>query len=117
MKIVYKILSYTISIVLIWGLLNTIKPYWEKYLLERQLETVAIYGTKHNIYKTREMLVKEIREAGYDFKEEDFIIEKDEDNSVSINISYINEISVFGMTLKELDFVVDARASEVKTVY
>jgi hypothetical protein len=113
MKVVYKILSYTISVVLIWGLLNTIKPYWERYWLERELETVAIYGTKHSIYQTREMLVKKIREAGYHFEEDDFIIQKDENNFVTIYIEYSDTIRFFGRTLKHLDFIAEAKVFDI----
>lgn len=112
MKIVNKIFNYTILIALIWVLLNSVKPYWEKYWLETQLETAAIYGTKHSTDETVEMLVKKTRKDGYDFREDDFIIEKDPDNSVSIYISYIDSISLFGWTLKELDFIAEAKAFE-----
>jgi hypothetical protein len=117
MKIFQKIFSYTISMVLLWGLLNTVLPYWEKYWLERQLETFAVYGTKHSIAKTREMMVRKIKDEGYDFNEEDFIIQKDEDNSVSINIAYSDEINVFGLTLTRLEFLVEAKAFEAKGYY
>jgi len=117
MKIVHKIFSYTIFIVLIWGFLNIVRPYWEKYWLEKQLETCAVYGTKHSIHKTRKMLVMKIRDEGYAFNEDDFIIRKDEDNSVSINIAYRDEINIFGITLTRLDFLVEAKALEMKGYY
>jgi len=114
MKLLQKIISYTISLVLLWGLLNTLKPYWEKYWLENELKTCAVYGTKHTIAKTREMLIQKTKEAGYNFKEEDFIIEKDAKNSVSINIVYSDEINIFGLSLKRVEFFVEAKAFETK---
>ena len=117
MKIFQKILGYTLSLVLLWGLVNTVKPYWGKYWLERELATCAIYGTKHSITKTKEMVISKIKDAGYDFKEDDFIIEKDEDNNVSINIAYSDEINIFGLTLTRLEFFVEAKAFEAKGYY
>jgi len=117
MKIFHKIFGYTVPMVLLWGLFNTVLPYWEKYWLERQLETCAVYGTKHSITKTKEMVFRKIKDEGYDFKEEDFIIEKDEDNSVSINIEYSDEIIIFGLTLTRLEFFVEAKAFESKGYY
>ena len=40
--------------------------------------------------------------------------EKDEKNRVYISITYIDEISILGVTLKELRFTVERRASEVE---
>ena len=117
MKLFQKIFSYMISMVLLWGLLNTIKPFWHKYWLEKELETCAVYGTKHSITKTREMMARKIKEAGYDFKDEDFIIKKDEQNSVSINIEYSDEINIFGLSLKRFEFLAQAKAFESKGYY
>jgi hypothetical protein len=51
------------------------------------------------------------------FKGDDFIIEKDENNKVSISITYADEISIFGLTLKELSFTAERSSYEVKEYY
>lgn len=46
-------------------------------------------------------------EGDYCFEMEKFTIEKNKDNSVTMGITYIDEISIFGLNLKELEFTVE----------
>lgn len=114
MKAIKTAFRFIISIIFIWCMINTVRPFWDRYWLELQIEAVTIYGTKNSIDGIKDFLNNAMIEEGYDFLAEDFIIEKDESNNVSITITYIDEISVFGVTLTEIEFRVEATASEVE---
>ena len=67
--------------------------------------------------ETLEEIHREMKKAGRGFKGEDFLIDKDEKNDVTIRIRYLDEIRVFGKTLKELDFALEASASDVEKYF
>ena len=71
-----------------------------------------MYATKNSVEDTRRFLSERMKEKRYDFSGDDFSIEKDEKNRVLISITYTEEISILGKTLKELSFTVEKRASE-----
>ena len=87
-----------------WFLFGVISPYWNKIGLDKVLKTAANYGTKHTIESTREYLTKKMEEKGYDFTGADFEIEKDENKTVTISLNYTDEMRVFGLTLKKIEF-------------
>lgn len=93
---------------------SAVRPYWNKYWLGKELEAACVYGTKNSIAATREFLVRKMEEEGYNLRGEDFLIEKSENNRVSISVTYSDEMSLFGRTIKSLDFTVERSASEVK---
>jgi hypothetical protein len=97
--------------------LSAARPYWNKYWLELQLEAASVYGTKNTIEETRNFLSDKMEAEGFSFKGDDFIIEKDESNSVVIRITYADEISIFGLTLKELKLTAERSSNEVKEYY
>lgn len=103
-----------IFLAFIWCVVSAVKPYWIKYGLGKELEVATIYGTKHSIAETKKFLGKTMREEGYDFRGEDFTVEKDEKDKVSISITYIDEIRIFGITLRELEFTVEKTSFEVE---
>jgi len=94
--------------------LSTARPYWNKYWLELHLEAASVYGTKNSIEDTRNFLSDKMEDEGFTFNGDDFIIEKDENNNVSIKLIYADKISIFGLTLKDLKFTVKRTSSEVK---
>jgi hypothetical protein len=106
-----------VCLILLWGVVCVVRPYWDKYWLGEDIRAAAIYGTKHGERKTRMLLTKKMMESGNDFRGEDFSIEKDEQNNVTISIEYIDEIRFFWMTLKELEFTVEKTASEVEAMF
>lgn len=111
MKDVTKV---AIFVIVIWCIVSVAKPFWYRHGLEKQLETASIYGTKHSVGSTRKFLDKKMKQEGFDFRGEDFLIEKDEDNTVSISITYEDEISIFGVTLRELEFSVKGTSFEAR---
>ena len=109
MKDVIKVI---IAVFIIVCILSALWPFWNRYWLGKELENVCVYATKNSEEDTRKLLSERMKEKGYDFSGDDFDIEKDEKNRVHISISYTDEISVLGKTLKELSFTVERSASE-----
>lgn len=111
-----KIIFYVVSIAIILLIGSAIRPYWNKYWITSDLETVALYGTKHDIEKTQKLLDEKIEDRGIDFEPEDLNLEKDENQTVTISLSYRDKISLFGVVLKDLDFTVDVTEENTKEV-
>jgi len=109
-----KIMSYAVLIALLWIVVSIARPYWYRYRIGQNIEAAAIFGTKNSVGDTRAFLTRKMKEAGRSFTGDDFKIAKDEKRNVTISLSYLDEISVFGLTLTELDFTVEKRKSEVK---
>ena len=109
-----KIVGYAFLLALIWIAVSIARPYWHKYWIGQDIEAAAIFGTKKSESDTREFLTKRMRDAGHNFTGNDFKIAKDEKNNVTISLSYYDRISVFGITLHELEFTVERSKSEVQ---
>ncbi len=114
MKDIIKIVLVLFVIVCI---VSVVRPYWVRRGLANELKTASIYATKNSIKDTKKFLDKKMMDGNYGFEGEEFTIEKNKDNSVSISITYIDEISIFGLTLKELEFTVEKSSSEVKALW
>ena len=112
-----KVVVYIVSVIVVWLLVVAVTPYWNRYWMESDLETAALYGTKNSILATRKFLLEKSEERGFDFDPDDITIEKDENNSVFISLTYTDEISILGMTLKELEFTLEADAKETEESY
>lgn len=106
-----------VGLALLWCVVSAIRPYWDKYWLEQEIRAVAIFGTKNSVEDIRRLLTRKMIEIGHGFSGEDFAIERDEDNNVTISIEYIDEIRVFGVTLKELEMTVEETVSEVEAMF
>jgi len=111
-----KAILYIVSIGLICLIACAIWPYWNKYRINSDLKAVALYGTKNSIKDTRKFLSEKVKARGYDFDLEEIYIEKDENNTVSIKWTYQDEISFFGLILKELEFTLDVTELETKAI-
>jgi hypothetical protein len=109
MKDVIKVI---IAVFLMVCIISALWPFWDRYWLGKELENVCVYATKNSVDDTRRFLSERMKEKRYDFSGDDFSIEKDEKNRVRISITYTDEISVLGKTLKELNFTVERSASE-----
>ncbi|NIR14691.1 MAG: hypothetical protein GWN86_12405 [Desulfobacterales bacterium] len=109
MKDVIKVI---IGIFIIVCIVSALWPFWDRYWLGKELENVCVYGTKNSVEDTKKFLSERMKEKRYDFSGDDFSIEKDEKNRIRISITYTDEISVLGKTLKELSFTVEKSASE-----
>ena len=112
-----KAIFYIISIGLIWLIVCAILPYWNQHGIKSDLKAAVLYGTKHSIEDTEKFLSKKVKERGYDFGPEEFDIEKDENNTVSISLTYQDEISFFGFILKKLEFSLYVTKRETKEFF
>jgi hypothetical protein len=117
MQTIKTLLSYALLIGLVLGGYSTIRPYWNKYWIHRDMETAAIYGTKRSEEDTLAFLVKKMRQEGHGFTEEDFIFDKDPDGKVTITLHYKDRIDLLGVEVKELHFTLTASATEIKEYY
>ena len=107
--------ALAIAIVIAIG--SAVKPYWDKYWIQKELEVAAVYGTKNSLEKTKAFLLKKLKEEGYRIGEEDIYIEKDPKKNVTITVRYSDEISIFGREIQKLHFTLTATEREIKAYY
>jgi hypothetical protein len=112
-----KAIFYIVSIGLIFLIVCAIWPYWTQHGIKSDLKAAALYGTKHSIEDTEKFLSEKLKGRGYNFGSREFYIEKDENNTVSINLTYQDEINVFGFILKELEFTLDMTERETEEFF
>lgn len=114
MKAVLKIVVAALLILFVVGV---IRPFWSKYWLGKELDRIAIYGTKHNVGQTGQFLNERMNVKGYDFRAKDFSIEKDEHNNVYVSITYDDSVSVLGVDLLDLQFTVERKSNEIEAFW
>jgi len=114
MKNAGNLIIYIIIIGIVWVIGCAVLPYWNRYMIKSDLSAAALYGTKHSSDETIKYFSEKIKERGYDFDPEEFQFDKNERNTVSIQWTYRDEISVFGFVLKELEFTLDVTERETK---
>jgi hypothetical protein len=112
-----NIVALIVSVVLIWCVASVVRPFWSKHWLGKDMQIAAIYGTKHSIEDTRDFLNRKMEEVGRHFSGEDFVIERDENNRVTISITYRDEIRMFGLSFKPLRLKVERNALEIKEMF
>ena len=117
MKSIKSIFLIVVGIAFLWCAWSAVRPFWGHYWLKKDMELAAVYGTKHDIEKTRRFLDEKMKEAGRHFGADNFVIEKDEKNDVLISLRYQDSIRIFGSTLKDLEFEVEVSAREVKEYF
>jgi len=93
---------------------SAVRPFWTKHWIGEDIKVAAIYGTKNSIEDTKKLLTKKMKESGRDFVGDDFIIEKNEYNTVTISITYMDRIGFFGVSLKTLEITLKETVREVK---
>lgn len=107
-----KIVVLVLFLAIAWSLVCVGRPYWDKYWLGIDMEAVAIYGTKNSISRTKNFLTRKMKMADRDFTAEDFTIEKDENNTTTISITYEDEINIFGQVVKTLKINIEKTKKE-----
>ena len=117
MKTIKSIFLWAFLVALLLGAAIAIRPYWNKYWIHKEMEIAAIYGTKNSEAETMEMLVKKMHQEGYNFTEQDFIIDKEPNKKVTITLHYTDRIGLFGVEFTVLPFTVTASATEIKEYY
>ena len=109
-----KIILYIVSIGLILLIGSAIWPYGNKYFITSDLKKAALYGTKHSIEETQSFLNEKLKERGLIFKPENLSINKNENKTVTIRLTYKDKISFFGIVLKELEFKLEVKEMYLK---
>ena len=117
MKTIKSIFLWAFLVALVLSAVAAIRPYWNKYWIHKDMETAAIYGTKNSEEETMEMLLKKMHQEGYNFTEQDFVIDKEPNKKVTITLHYTDRIGLFGVEFKKLPFTVTASATEIKEYY
>ena len=112
-----KLFLYALVIAIVIAAGGAIRPYWNKYWLQKELEIAAVYGTKNTLENTKAFLMGKLKEEGYRIGEEHIYIEKDSKNSVTITVQYTDKISIFGNELQKLHFTLTAMEREIKEYY
>jgi hypothetical protein len=117
MESIKSFFTWVFSIALILVAFAAIRPYWHKYWLQKDMDTAAIYFTKHSQEETMALLDKEMKEDGRPFTGQDFDLSKDENDKVAITLHYTDQIGLFGVELKKLDFTLISAETGVKEYY
>jgi hypothetical protein len=112
-----KPVLYIVSIVVILLIGSSIWPYWNKYMITSDLKSAAAYGTKHDIEELQSLVHEKLKERGCVFDSENLNIEKDDQDNVSISLTYKDKIDLFGIVLKELQFTVEIKQDYVNEVF
>ena len=112
-----KAIFYIVAIGLILLIVCAIRPFWIQHGIKSDVKAAALYGTKHSIEDTEKFLSEKIKQRGYNFDPQEFYIEKDENNTVSISLTYQDEISFFGFILKKLEFALDMTERETEEFF
>ena len=112
-----KIFLTAVVIAIVIALGSAVKPYWDKYWIQKVLQIAAVYGTKNTLENTKVFLLNKLKEEGYRIGEDDIYIEKDSKNNVTVTARYPDKISIFGKELQKLHFTVTATEREVKAYF
>ena len=112
-----KIFLTAVVIAIVIALGSAVKPYWDKYWIQKELQIAAVYGTKNTLENTKVFLLNKLKEEGYRIGEDDIYIEKDSKNNVTVTARYSDKISIFGKELQKLHFTVTATEREVKAYF
>ncbi|MDY6881190.1 MAG: hypothetical protein SV686_13155 [Thermodesulfobacteriota bacterium] len=110
MKKAKSMIMLLVSVCILALVFAAVRPYWNKYWLTKDLEAVAVYGTKKSIEEIKKKLDRVMKEQGHGFVGNDFYIQKDKHRNVTIGIEYYDEISLFSLIIKELEMEVETKA-------
>jgi hypothetical protein len=106
-----------LAIALVIAIGSAVKPYWNKYWLQKEVQVAAVYGTKNTPENTKAFLLDKLKEEGYRIEEEDIHVERDSKNNVTVTLRYSDKISIFGQELQKLHFTLSATEREIKAYY
>lgn len=109
-----KLFTLAIFAVVVWLSVLFVRPYWDRHWLQVDMEEAALYGTKRSEEAIRKFLDQRMQERGRTINGADFVIDKDERNTVHVKLSYSDEVEIAGRILKRLRFNLEAREMETK---
>jgi hypothetical protein len=106
-----------LAVVMVIAIGSAVKPYWNKYWMQKEIEVAAVYGTKNTPEDTKAFLLSKLKEEGYRIREEDIYVEKDPKNNVTVTVRYSDKIAIFGKELQKLHFTLTATEREIQAYY
>jgi hypothetical protein len=113
-----KLFLYALVIAIVIAVGGAVRPYWNKYWIQKEVEVAAVYGTKNSAENTKTFLAAKLKEEGYrQIGEDQIYVEKDQKNNVTVTVRYSDRISVFGKELQKLQFTLTTTEREVKAYY
>jgi hypothetical protein len=112
-----KLFLYALVIAIVIAVGGAVRPYWNKYWIQKEVEIAAVYGTKNTAENTKAFLLNNLKEEGYRMSEDSIYVEKDPKNSVTVTARYSDKISIFGKELQKLQFTLTATEREIKAYY
>jgi hypothetical protein len=116
-EIMKRIFIIVVTIAIAMAIIGAVKPYWNKYWIQKELEAAAVYGTKNTSENTTQFLLSKLEEGGYPVRQDGIRIEKDSKNKVTVTVRYSDRICVFGKELYKLHFTLTATEREIKAYY
>ncbi len=104
-----KLFNLLVFAAVVWFAIVSVRPYWNRYMVQMDIEEAALYGTKSSEGEVRRFLLEKMQEKGRRIK--DIFIVKDDRNTVYVRMSYTDEIRIAGRILAHLQFTVHATES------
>ena len=113
-----KLFLYAFFIAIVIAVGSAVKPYWNKYWIQRELEVAAVYGTKNTVEHTKAFLVSKLKEEGYRIGEDrhlhrEGLKEQRHHNGYGIP----KRFPYLGKELRKLHFTLTATEREIKAYY
>ena len=112
-KIIFNIVLVVIAVLIVC----TAWPFISRAQINYELKKEAIYGTKHSVGETRQLLTKALKEKGVNYDPDDLEITKDARDKVTISLDYEDSIHFFSIVLKKLEFKLNVKQKNVKEVF
>jgi hypothetical protein len=112
-----KLLTLAILAVIVWLTIISVRPYWDRHWLQKDMEEAAVYGTKKSEDELRNFLTEKMKENDRKLTGNDFFISKDERKTVYLKLAYADEIRFAGYTLKRLQFTLEAKERETRSSF
>ena len=109
-KIIFNILLVVIAVLLVC----TAWPFISRALVNNELKKAAIYGTKHSVGETRELLINALKEKGVNYYPDDLEIKKNARDKVTISLAYEDSIHFFSIVLKKLEFKLNVEQKNIE---
>lgn len=112
-----KLFYYALLVAIVVALVGIVRPYWNKYWIQKEVEAAAVYGTKNSLDHTRRFLLDNLKQEGYRIAEDQVYIDKDPKNNVTVTVRYSDKISIFGKEVQKLRFTVTSTQREIKAYF
>ena len=111
-KIIFNIVLVAVAVLLVC----TAWPFISRARINYELKKAALYGTKHSLGETSELLIKALKEKGVDYNPDDLEINKNAQDKVTISLAYEDSIHLFSIVIRKLEFKLNVEQNNIKAV-